>query len=143
MKQHQQGNAQEFESNRLFIMEQAKGQLSAHIESCEARLNEFANMFPQHLDQLSRQLEMERHLVLGQISRTTFGFIWPSRAKVMLRLVSEWFDSAAASIALEKVRYRNLPNQNLQERLAEIKRFLEQYQFELKQLDKGIRKVVD
>jgi hypothetical protein len=57
--------------------------------------------------------------------------------------VDEWFDRAAELIVTERTRYQNLSDQSFQSRLSEIQRFLEQYQFELAQLDRDINEVVD
>lgn len=142
-KQLQKDGAKEFEEGRAALIQEARARLSAEVARCQSRIDGLTDAFPQRLGQLARQLEDERRLILESVPKTRLAFLWPGRSDVMRRMVNKWFQRAADLVAAEIGIYRDLADQTMNGRVAEIKRFVAAYRFQLDQLDADVRDVVD
>ena len=132
----------DFDQTRAQVIAAAQCRVAAQAAICETRLEKFATSFLERLDELARQLDVERKQIVETVPATPFRLIWPARADVMRGMINKWFQRAARSISTERDRYRRLSRAGLGVRIEEIRRFLRQYQFELDQLDKDMLDVI-
>jgi len=100
----------------------------------EKALRDLVSRFPMRLVELEQQLREEERDVLKQYPRSRLGLLLPAKSDLARSAVRAWFRRARAIVSKERSAFLQRSSLPLEEQLAALRRFLDNYEIALESL---------